>query len=40
VDYTEAAESTFARFAAAGMHLVKSTEPMEQWLKLNHYQYI
>ena len=26
VDYTEAADAAFERFAAAGMHLVKSTE--------------
>ena len=26
VDYTEAADAAFARFAAAGMHIVKSTE--------------
>jgi len=28
VDYTEAADAAFERFAAAGMHLVKSTEPI------------
>jgi nicotinamidase-related amidase len=32
VDYTEAADAAFARFAAGGMHLVQSTEPMEKWL--------
>ncbi len=31
VDYTEQAEDTFRRFAAAGMHLVKSTQPLESW---------
>ncbi|MFE1748851.1 isochorismatase [Coleofasciculus sp. H7-2] len=29
VDYTDQAEEAFARFAAAGMHLIKSTEPLE-----------
>ncbi|QLE57868.1 isochorismatase [Nostoc sp. TCL26-01] len=28
VDYTEQADAAFARFAAAGMHIIKSTEPM------------
>lgn len=32
VDYTEAADAAFARFAAAGMQVVRSTEPMETWL--------
>jgi nicotinamidase-related amidase len=31
IDYTEAAEEAFRRFADAGMHLVRSTEPMENW---------
>ena len=31
IDYTEQAEAAFARFAAAGMHVVHSTEPMESW---------
>jgi nicotinamidase-related amidase len=31
VDYTEAADAAFARFAAAGAHLVRSTEPMARW---------
>ncbi len=29
VDYTEQADEAFARSAAAGMHLIKSTEPLE-----------
>lgn len=29
VDYTEAADAAFERFAAAGMHLVKSSEPFK-----------
>lgn len=33
VDYTEAADAAFAQFAAAGMHLVCSTDPIEQWLE-------
>ncbi len=30
-DYSAAAEAAFARFAAAGMHRVRSTEPLETW---------
>lgn len=30
-DFTADAEAALARFAEAGMHLVKSTEPMEAW---------
>ena len=30
-DFTEKADEAFARFAAAGMHVVKSTDPMESW---------
>jgi nicotinamidase-related amidase len=31
IDYTTQAEKAFQRFAAAGMHLVKSTQPVESW---------
>jgi len=31
VDYTEEAEAAFARFSSAGMHVVRSTEPVEAW---------
>lgn len=31
VDFTEAAETTFQRFAEAGMHRVKSTLPLADW---------
>lgn len=31
VDYTTQADEAFERFAAAGMHLVKSTQPVESW---------
>jgi len=31
VDYTEEASAAFARFAAAGMHVVRSTDPLESW---------
>ena len=31
VDYTEQADAAFQRFAAAGMHLVQSTQPLEGW---------
>jgi nicotinamidase-related amidase len=32
VDYTEAADAAFERFASAGMHIVKSTYPISTWL--------
>jgi nicotinamidase-related amidase len=31
VDYTDEANAAFERFAAAGMHVVRSTEPLERW---------
>jgi len=31
VDYTDEADRAFARFAAAGAHLVRSTEPVSAW---------
>ena len=31
VDYTEEADAAFERFAAAGMHVVRSTDPIEAW---------
>jgi nicotinamidase-related amidase len=31
VDYTDEADAAFRRFAAAGMHVVRSTEPLGQW---------
>jgi nicotinamidase-related amidase len=31
VDYTDEADAAFERFAAAGMHVVRSTDPIEQW---------
>ena len=31
VDFTDQADSTFQKFAAAGMHLVKSTQSIEEW---------
>jgi nicotinamidase-related amidase len=30
-DYTEQADEVFARFAEAGMHLVRSTDPLSSW---------
>jgi nicotinamidase-related amidase len=33
VDFTDPADAAYQRFADAGMHLVKSTEPLETWLK-------
>ncbi|MBA3366971.1 MAG: isochorismatase [Actinobacteria bacterium] len=34
VDYTDDAEEAFARFADAGMHVVRSTDPIESWLEI------
>jgi nicotinamidase-related amidase len=31
VDYTEAADAAFERFAEAGVHIVRSAEPMASW---------
>ena len=31
VDYTDEADAAFRRFAEAGMHVVRSTEPMASW---------
>jgi nicotinamidase-related amidase len=31
IDYTEEADAAFLRFAEAGMHVVRSTDPMESW---------
>lgn len=31
VDFTEAANAAFARFRDAGMHVVRSTEPLSEW---------
>jgi nicotinamidase-related amidase len=33
VDYTDEADAAFERFAAAGMHVVRSTEPISSWLE-------
>jgi nicotinamidase-related amidase len=35
VDYTEEADAAFARFAAAGMHVVLSTDPLDTWSGLD-----
>ena len=34
IDFTDSAEAAYARFAAAGMHRVKSTESIASWLAL------
>jgi hypothetical protein len=34
VDSTDEAEAAFARFAAAGMHVVRSTDPIEVYPRL------
>lgn len=31
VDYTDAADAAFERYAAAGMHVVRSTDPVTSW---------
>ena len=31
VDYTESADAAFARYEAAGMNVVRSTDPIESW---------
>ena len=31
VDYTDEADAAFERFAAAGMHVVRSTQPLAEW---------
>jgi nicotinamidase-related amidase len=31
VDYTDEADAAFERFAAAGLHVVRSTDPLESW---------
>jgi len=31
IDYTDEADAAFQRFADAGMHIVRSSEPMENW---------
>jgi nicotinamidase-related amidase len=32
IDYTDIADAAFERFAEAGMHLVRSTDPIEEWM--------
>jgi nicotinamidase-related amidase len=34
VDYTDEADAAFERYAAAGMHVVRSTDPVESWPEL------
>ena len=31
IDYTDEADAAFERYAEAGMHVVRSTTPIEQW---------
>jgi hypothetical protein len=31
VPYTDEADAAFERYVAAGMHVVRSTTPIEQW---------
>jgi hypothetical protein len=36
IDYTESADVAFRRFADAGMHIVRSTDPMSSWPGLQY----
>jgi nicotinamidase-related amidase len=36
VDYTDDADAAFERYADAGMHVVRSTDPIEMWPDLAH----
>ncbi|MFQ5932855.1 MAG: isochorismatase, partial [Nitrospiraceae bacterium] len=31
IDYTDQANAAFRRFADAGMHVVRSTDPIKSW---------
>jgi len=31
IDYTEQADAAYRRFAEAGMHVVRSTDPIASW---------
>jgi nicotinamidase-related amidase len=31
IDYTDQAEAAYRIFAEAGMHIVRSTQPLESW---------
>jgi nicotinamidase-related amidase len=35
IDYTVQAEAAYKKFATAGMHIVKSTEPISDWLDIS-----
>jgi nicotinamidase-related amidase len=35
VDYTEEANAAFQRFQEAGMHVVRSVDPIDSWLEIN-----
>jgi nicotinamidase-related amidase len=35
IDYTEEATAAFQRFAAAGMQIVRSTDPISTWPGMN-----
>jgi nicotinamidase-related amidase len=37
VDYTDDADAAFERYADAGMHVVRSTDPIEMWPDLAHH---
>lgn len=38
MDYTEEANAAFRRFAGAGMHVVRSTDPLASWPGMNHWE--
>jgi nicotinamidase-related amidase len=33
IDYTKQANEAFERFSAAGMHIIRSTDPVESWFR-------
>jgi nicotinamidase-related amidase len=35
IDYTQQATAAFQRFANAGMHVVRSTDPISSWPDIN-----
>ena len=35
IDYTDQGDAAFRKFAAAGMHIVRSTDPIATWPGIN-----
>jgi hypothetical protein len=40
VDFTDAAETAYQKFAKAGMHLVKSSDPIDSWPELGIEEHV